>query len=175
MLQQRIILLLFVALTFVGCNSPDPHPELKDSIYQDMAQQKDQTSKDLEAAIKKLEGHKAELKKVVPQTGQIKFIEKRIWETQTLIDSFKQQQKYWVIRLDQRRDYVRRKSLEAFNEGKPWSDPKEFEAYQTEKRLRLAKLDWDTKSRREHFLRENGLASQGNGKKEEKKAASGGH
>lgn len=159
----------------MGCNSPDPKPELKDAIYQDMLQQKDQTAKDLEAALKKLDGHQAELKKVVPQTGQIKFVEKRIWETQNLISSLQQQQKYWTIRLDQRRDYVRKNSLIAFNEGKAWSDPKELEAYLTEKRLRLAKLDWDTKSRREHFLRETGLASEGTGKKEDKKPASGGH
>ncbi|HRO66307.1 MAG TPA: hypothetical protein PL182_01940 [Pseudobdellovibrionaceae bacterium] len=152
-------------MLFLGaCSKPETNPELKDPIYQDIVTQMGLTEKSISEMEKKLETHHGELKKVVPQTGQIKYVEKRIWETQKTLDQLKQQQKYWIIRKDQRRDLVRQKSIEAFNKGEKWSDPAEYEAYLTEKRLRLAKIDWDTKERRANFMKESGLQTKGDQK-----------
>lgn len=170
--MRKIAILLIPLLLLGACSKPDTNPELKDPIYQDIVTQMGVTEKSITEMEKKLETHRGELKKVVPQSGQIKYVEKRIWETQRTLDQLKQQQKYWIIRKDQRRDLVRKKSLEAFHAGEKWSDPGEYEAYLTEKRLRLAKIDWDSKERREIFLREAGIAAK-DGQKAAPAASSG--
>lgn len=168
MTTQFAFVLIF-SLILVGCNKPEPHPELKDAIYQDIQAEKGLAEKNLEAAKKQLVEQEKELAAVVPQTGQVKFAQKRVFDTKNVISTLEQQQKYWVIRAEQRRDFVRKKSYEAFHKGETWSDSKELEEYQTEKRLRAAKLQWDSKQRRSDFMKESGLSNE----KAAKPAASG--
>ncbi|MBX2988120.1 MAG: hypothetical protein KF802_09505 [Bdellovibrionaceae bacterium] len=165
--MSKFIFLFFFLL--VACNKPDPKPELKDQIYQDMTVELGIAEKNIAEAQKQVAEHKKNLEKVQPQTGQIKFAQKRVWDAEKAVDLLEQQKKYWIIRLEHRRDYVRRKSLEAFNKKEVWSDESEFAEYQAEKRLRLAKLKWDAKQRRDDFLKAEGLSPDGN-----KKGGSGG-
>ena len=153
---HRIILFILLA-TLSACSQPDPKPELKDPIYQDIAGQMALVEKGIADLEKKRLENVDNLKKVTPQTGQIKYAEKRVWDSERALQLLKQQQKYWMIRLDQRRDFVRKKSLESFAKGEKWEDSAELDAYNTEKRLRLARLQWDARERRELFLKETGL------------------
>jgi hypothetical protein len=160
-----------ISLFLAACNKPEPNPELKDPIYQDFQTELSIVDKNLEGAKKQLAEHEATLAAVVPQTGQIKFAQKRVFDAQNVISTFEQQKKYWMIRAEQRRNYVRKKSMQAFQKGEKWEDPTELEEYMTEKRLRAAKLHWDSKQRRTDFMKESGLS----GAKGPKAAAEGGH
>lgn len=155
--MRKIVLLSLTWVALVGCSRPDPHPELKDAIYQDMKAELQLVEKNIADSRKSLAEHEKARDEAKPQTGQNRWAEKRYWEAKTTLNLFEQQQKYWIIRSEQRRDAVRRRAHQAFHEGKDWIDPAELTAYDTEKRLRQAKLRWDNRERRENFLRENNL------------------
>ncbi len=143
--------MLFLPLLLFSCNKPEPNPELADPIYLEFKTQQDLSKKAIAEAEKTLIEKKADLDKVKPQTGQIKYAQKRLWDTQRTLDSLIQQEKYWTIRIKEREQVARSEYMKAFNAGKTWPDPKEFQEYSTEKRLREARLQWDTKERIEKF------------------------
>lgn len=154
------IALLFIAMAVLGCNKPDPHPERADVIYQDIQSELATVRKNIDDTQKSLLEHEANLKKVVPQTGQIRYAQKRLWEARRVLDLFQQQEKYWIIREEQRRLFVRRRNLEAHQKGQKWSDERELKEYRDEKRLRQARLNWDVRKRRADFEKELDLASK---------------
>lgn len=153
MRNHAVYFFIFLSvITFlVGCNKPDPNPERADAIYQDIQSELALARKNIEEAKKKVEGAKANIGKVVPQTGQIRYAEKRYWEAVGSLDLFIQQEKYWIVREEQRRLYVRKRSLKSFYSGEKWSDPKELKEYLDEKRLRAARVNWDVRKRREEY------------------------
>lgn len=138
---------IFLTIFILGCNKPDPNPELKDGIWLDMQAQLQITQKNIADFQKQAEEHKADLAKVKPQTGQIKYAEKRYWQTKNHIDLLLQQEAYWKIRMDERAKFAKKEYLRAFKDGKPWPDPNEISEYMAEKRLRQAKQQWNVKSR----------------------------
>lgn len=169
--------MIFSSLTILGCNKPDPQPELHDPIYQDFLAEKALAEKNLAEAQKKLEEQKAEMKKVKPQTGQIKYVEKRYWDAQKSIDLYEQQLKYWTIRLQERKAFARKQYLKAFRAGETWPNPKEHKEYTAQNRLRQAKMQWDSRRRIEEYKRQNPVASasSGNGAPPERAAPSSAH
>lgn len=149
------ILLLFLPFLLLSCNKPEPNPEIRDPIYQEFKSQQDLAKKALAEAEKTLAEKKADLEKVKPQTGQIKYAQKRFWDTQRVIDSLIQQEKYWTVKIKEREDQDRIEYIKTYKAGKTWPDPKEFQEYSTEKRLREARLQWDSKERIKKFKVEN--------------------
>lgn len=143
------ILLSFILL--VGCDKKDPQPELKDPIYQDMLAQKSAAERGLADAEKSLEEKRNDLKGAEPQTGKISLFQKRVFEAEKVSETFRQQIKYWTIRIRERALFARRSYSQAFSEKKPWPDPNEYSTYLSEKKLRLAKIEWDAKQRLEDY------------------------
>ncbi len=138
----------------LGCNKPDPNPELNDAIYLDMEGHLKGAQKGLVDAQKALAEHKTNMEKAKPQTGQIQYPQKRYWDTQKAIDQLYQQEKYWIIRISERKKFARIQYLKAFKEGKPWPDPQEYEEYLAEKRLRQARQQWDVRARLDEFKKD---------------------
>lgn len=169
--MTNFVLMLFALIFVVSCNKPDPEPEKKDPIYADLQAELQNTQKQIADVSATLKDQEAELEKVTPQTGKIKYAQKRVFGTQKQIDLLKQQEKYWIIRIDERARFVRRKSIEAFQQGKTFDAGPEFQEYTAEKRLRRAKLNWDARQRREDVLAEmkKEAAGKGEGGGEEKK------
>lgn len=149
-----VYLLPFLFLV-TACSQPDPQPELKDPIYQDMKAELDIAEKGLAEAKKSFEEHQKNLGMVKPQTGQIKYAQKRYFEAERAVTALEQQKKYWIIRMDERKRFVRRQSLIAFNKGEKWDNSAEVSQFEVEKRLRRAKLKWDVDQRRQDFLKQN--------------------
>lgn len=142
--MKYLYLLLF---TFIlGCEQVDPAPELRDEVYKDLLIELDLASKSLEAEQKALEKLIEEKNKAVPQTGQIKFANKKIYDAQSKIDSIQQQKQYFMIKLEQRKSIDRINYLDNKKAGKPWPDPKEMEEYKSTMKLYRDKLIWDKKN-----------------------------
>lgn len=158
---MRLILLSVLLLSIaVACNKPEPNPENQDKIYLDLQTELAETQKKATETESSLSDYKVKLKDVVPQTGQIHYIRKRVFESEKQLDKLNQQIKYWTLRLDSRKEFVRRKSLEAFYKGEKWSDEKEFEEYETQKRMFHARREWSGRERRESFLEEEAKAKK---------------
>lgn len=169
--MEQLLLLLIPFLLF-GCNRPEETPEVRDPIYQEFQSQQASVAKAIGDTQKVLDEKKSDINSVKPQTGQIKYAQKRLWETQRTLDSLIQQQKYWTIRLEERKKAARIDYMKAFSAGTTWPDPKEFQEYSTEKRLREAKQGWDQKARIEKYKTDNPIGPAPAAKTEGAKSAS---
>ncbi|HWU43594.1 MAG TPA: hypothetical protein VN132_09155 [Bdellovibrio sp.] len=165
---MKIIAIFFIILSLVACSKPDPNPELKDPIYTDLQAQLATTTSSLEAEKKKLEGFQKDLNEAIPQSGQIKYAQKRFYESQALITRLEQEKSYLELKIEQRKKISVSSYREAFKKKEPWPDPKEFASYQAEQKLRKAKKAWDVKDR----MKEAGLSFNSSEKEKPSKEGS---
>lgn len=159
-MRKHITLLIILLLALVGCEKMDPAPELKDPIYKDLQDQLSSAQKQLSDEIKVLSDHNKALTAVVPQTGQIKYAKKRVFDSQNRISRFEQQVMYWKIRIVERQKHTRREYAQAFHSKKEWPRPEEYQQYLSEKRLRAAKNNWDSRERIENAKAQSRTPSQ---------------
>ncbi|WP_413569136.1 hypothetical protein ACLWBD_17650 [Bdellovibrio sp. HCB117] len=143
----RIVCLIILSFALSACNKPDPNPELKDPIYSDLSATLAATTQAIEAEKKALEGFQKELSEVVPQTGQIKYAQKRVFDSQQKIARLEQEKQYYELKIEARKKSSKKSYMAAFKKGESWPNPKEFEDYQAQKKFREAKRTWDVKQR----------------------------
>ncbi len=156
---MKRLLLLFLPLLLLACDKPEPNPEVRDPISQEFHSQLGLATAAIAAATQAVSEKKAALDKVKPQTGASKYAQKKYWAAQNALDSLLQQEKYWKIRIKERESYARTEYLKAYHAKKPWPDPKEFEEYSSEKRLREARQQWDPRQRIEENKKAAAAAS----------------
>lgn len=144
---MKLFSVLTLSLLLVACNKPDPTPELKDPIFNELSSSISSLTQQLEAEMKTLEENQASLKQVIPQTGQNKYAEKRIRESTERITKLNQEKRYFELKLEAQRIKARKSYLQAYNKGESWPNPQEWVDYQAEKKFRLASRVWDVKKR----------------------------
>lgn len=152
--SKIISLVCFALLFFASCTKHDPNPELKDPIYLDIKTQMGLAEKSLAEASAKIKEFSGELAGALPQTGQIKILQRKLYYHEKQKDLFQQQIKYWLIRSEDRIKQARIDYAKSLSGGPAWPDPKEYETYLSEKKLRLAKIEWDAKQRLEDYKNE---------------------
>jgi hypothetical protein len=140
---MKILIFVIILGLFSGCNKPDPNPELHDEIYTDLLQELDIATKGLEAEEKNLTKLEEERDKAVPQTGQIKFAQKKVYETEATITKLRQQKQFFEIKIELRKAEARARYLEARKGGRKWPDPEEIANYKEAMKLQREKLTWD--------------------------------
>jgi hypothetical protein len=169
--MKKIILVLSLLTAIVGCSKPDPNPENKDPIYSDINARLAKVSAELNAEVKTLEGHKKEMTEVTPQTGQIKYAQKRVFESEAKITRLQQEKQYLELKSAARLKYARTSYKAAYNKKESWPDPAELEAYTAEQKLRDAKRSWDVKQR----MQDAGVGEQPKSAHKSEKSEGGGH
>ena len=115
--MKKLFFILFYCF-LTSCNKIDANPESSDVIYQDLQQELEVSVKGLESENKNLEKLLLEKDKVVPQTGQIKFSQKKIFETENTITKLKQQKQFFEIKLALRKNEVMDRYLESRRGGR---------------------------------------------------------
>ncbi len=162
----------------MGCDKKDPNPELSDEIYKDLLSELDIAKKrvtDEEAQYARV---KQEYEIVVPQTGQNKYAQKRVFESEQNLNTYRQQAKYFEIKLEQRKLFARERYLESFQkDGRKWPDDEEIKDYRLRLKLQRAKLDWNKKDKKEEKPVDNKSAREKSAAKtkEAPQPNSGGH
>jgi hypothetical protein len=141
------LFLLLIPFLIAACNKPDPNPELRDEIYHELNNQLAAATHALSEEEKNLEGFQSKLKEVTPQTGQIKFAQKRVFDSENKIDHLKQEKAWLELRISERLADTKKNYMKAFKAGKDWPDPKEYEEFVATTKLRKAKREWDSKAR----------------------------
>ncbi len=140
---MKYLIYILLLCFFASCDKNDPKPELSDEIYKDYETELDIAKKTLEneekAHLKLID----EKNKVIPQTGQIKFIQKKVYDSEKWIETLKQQKQFFAIKLEVRKAEVREKYLRSKKGGKPWPDEAELQNYRTTIKLHRDKLAWD--------------------------------
>ena len=139
------LLILFTIYT-VGCKHEDPTPELSDKVFKDLQAELDIAKKNTEVEITQQDKVSNELKEAIPQTGQRGTMQRRVFASAGQLDVYRQQEKYFEVKLEERRIYVRKRYLESLlPNGRAWPAPDEDAEYSLKLKLRRAKLDWDKK------------------------------
>ena len=138
-------LLCFAVMVFLtACNQKDPHPEQMDGIYKDLAAELDLARRSLELEEKALVALLKEKALAVPQTGQIKFANKKIADAEEKIMIIKQRVTFFEISVSQRAALAKIKYGESFRAGgKPWPDKEELDLYRSVTKFQRDKLAWD--------------------------------
>lgn len=146
----RLILVLMLGF-LVGCSKPNPNPELLDPIYQDIDKERKSVESAIKSTEKELEGFEKDLKNVQPQTGQVKYATKRVYESRAKLQQLKQEQTYLKIKLESRRDQAFLSYMKAYNSGKEWPDTNDFKDYQASKQMQGSDRVWNPKKRLEKY------------------------
>lgn len=129
----------------IGCSRPNPTPELTDPIFSDLSQR---------SAVAKAaaESKKGEIKKLREELDALpardlarKKTQEDITNKEHLMLAAEQEALYFEIRANQRKAYARDEYLKAFDKGQPWPDPKDFETYKLQRKLRDAPREWGSK------------------------------
>lgn len=147
---KNLLILLsfgFSMAVLPGCHKPNPHPESMDPIFADLEKEKKETESKISAEEKNLAEFKQALRDVVPQTGQIKYAQKRIYETEEKLNKLRQRKQYLEVRLESRIEVARKDYLRAFEKDQPWPNPKEYETYRSQKELESAPRTWSVRDR----------------------------
>jgi hypothetical protein len=141
--MKCLIIATFIFL-FSSCKEKIANPERLDEIYLDLVAELDIATKSLEAEEKNMATLIGERKLVVPQTGQIKFINKKISDSETMLTRLKQQKLYFEIKIEQR-IHAAKQNYEASlsKNGKPYPDKDEISLYKSAVKFQREKLEWD--------------------------------
>jgi hypothetical protein len=152
-MNRIIALFLFVGMA-LGCAKPEPSPELRDPIYNDIIATIATVNQQIEAERGQLAKNEQELEEAAPQTGKVKFALKWVSQSKAKIAFLEQEKKYFELKLESRKRAAKAAYLQAFRQKMKWPDPKEWDLYFAEKRLRQAKKNWDVKQRIKDQLEE---------------------
>ena len=131
----------------LSCNKPDPQSYKRDPIYQDILAELALANGALAQARSDLETHKQSVAKAIPQTGQIKYAQKRFWQATERVTKAEQMVRYWEIRASSRKSQADRQYLRSFYNKTPWPDQKEFDEYSKNKLLSQRKRIWNLRER----------------------------
>lgn len=138
--------LIFAALALIlnSCTQSDPHPESRDEIYHDLETELEIATKAIDAEEKLHDRLEADIRKALPQTGQIKYATKKLKDSADRLSALSQQKLYFGIKLEQRKAYVLSRYQESLKDkGKHWPDEEELAMYRSVVKFNRDKITWD--------------------------------
>lgn len=153
--MKRLILFLILSICFLGCNKPNPHPETLDPIFADMQKRLAEYKKAVEEEKKVLIEHEKEVRSAKPQSGQIKYAEKRYYESKHRIEKLEQMANYYEVKIESRLKAVKKEYLKAWSQKKPWPDPQEYKDYLENEAAQTVRPTWNAGERIKKYLDEN--------------------
>ena len=126
-----------------SCTQRDPNPERSDFVYRDLSKELDLVKKNIAAVEIEYNTRQTDLKSVVPQTGQIKTYEKKVFESKNQLERLRQQQQFFEISLEERKKDVIGRYEESLRGGRAWPDKKELEIYERAQKFQREKIAWE--------------------------------
>lgn len=138
---MKTLICLVLSIIVTSCSQRSAQPELVDPIYKDLMAELDLVGRNLELEEKNLDRLVKEKSLAVPQTGQIKFANKKIADSNEKIIILRQQKKFFEISLFQRAEETRRRLQESLQPGgRPWPDPEEIHLYKSIAKFQREKI-----------------------------------
>lgn len=131
-----------------GCKKADPEPEKRDAIFQSYNETAAKGEGEIKAAEAAVAEALADVKAATPQTGQIKYAEKRYWEAKNKLDMTRQRVHAAKVQAEMRMWKTRTRSLEAFHKGDEISFKEDIEAANLQAELDRWPRSWNPKKRR---------------------------
>lgn len=147
---MRAIYLIFLFLLtnlLLSCSKPNPNPELLDPIYMDLQNEKKSVEAEIEAEGKMRDEFADAIRKAVPHTGQIKFAQKRFFDSEGRLTKLKQRLEYYTFKIESRKKLVKVEYLKSFRKKEPWPKPEEYKDYLVQKNLDRSPPYWVVRKR----------------------------
>lgn len=146
MLKKWVLLPVLVGfLLQTSCKSENPNPELLDPIYLDLVKLHKNTKKEWEDELKKEPEILKGLSEATPRTREVKAAKKELSAYKKKVIQLEQMTKYYEIRAEHRRLVSRKQYRIAFKKGEAWPNPKDYEYYLQNQKLRAADLNWQSR------------------------------
>ncbi len=133
------LLIIFIS----GCEKRDPNPELRDPIYRDLIKTQKDYSTRLAGANALLVQANRDLERASARSLSRKAATRTISKTKKIIAKLTQASKYYEIRAKRRFVEARRSYKASLINRTSWPNPDEYRAYQANKSLREAPLNWN--------------------------------
>lgn len=141
---MKCLIYIFLTIFLAACTQNDAHPELLDSIYKDLSVELGLAKRALDQEEKNLLELVIDKSLAVPQTGQVKFANKKISDSQEKIMIMKQRLQFFEISVAQRAALAKKKYEESLRPGgKPWPDKEEAALYNSVAKFQRDKLAWE--------------------------------
>ncbi|MEK6556258.1 MAG: hypothetical protein AABZ31_13510 [Bdellovibrionota bacterium] len=134
---------VFILLS--GCKSEDPTPELRDPIYNDLVKQQRDAEDGLKKSIEAVAKLEKEYAEQAPRTIDRKTTQKELFKEQEKVHRLTQEAEYYRIAALKRKAEATIGYKTAFAEDKTWPDPKEYESYKLNKKMRETSRNWSTR------------------------------
>ncbi len=125
-----------------ACSRPNPNPELIDPIYGDLVQRTSVAKAGAESKKEEIIRIKGELAELPPRDPTRRKLQEDLSKNEMLLIVAEQEGLYYEIRAEQRKAYARAQYIKAFEAGNPWPDPKDFETYKIQRKLRDSPREW---------------------------------
>lgn len=138
-----------ISFAVIGCNSRNPEPELVDPLYQELIRLRSQAETELKEAEAALAEANAVEDAVAPQTGQIKYAEKRRVQAQERFDKSKQRASYYDSKIEIRKWKARQEYIESLDGKGEWPNQKALADFKLNLDLAGRERAWSVPARRE--------------------------
>ena len=152
--KMKVVLLCLVFfLSVVGCKQPIKNPHLSDPLYLSYRSQMEENRKSADKVSDEISKFKKTL-----DAGELARNEKQVllegyFEKLKSLEKLNQQRDYLVLKMNERQKEASALYIKAFKENKPWPDPLEVQAFETERRLAAKQgKEWDVRVRMKELL-----------------------
>ncbi len=143
--------LLGLSVLQISCNRKDPNPEVRDPLYLELQAKLKEAEQELAAAQAQYAEAEANLAKVTPQTGQIKYASKRLWSSAERIIKLQQIVRYFEIKIESQKWRAKEEYLISYYKKTPWPNEKPREDFRAMYKARQIERNWSAKARREEL------------------------
>lgn len=141
---MKCLIFIAIMVIFTACTQSDPNPEKMDGIYKDLVSELELARRSLDLEEKSLLGLLKEKSIAIPQTGQIKFANKKIADAEEKIMIMRQRILFFEISVAQRTELAKIKYAASLRAGgKPWPDKEEVALYKSVTKFQREKLEWE--------------------------------
>jgi len=142
---MRLINLIILVLTFtlIGCKSEDPAPELRDPIYNDLIKKLKEAEDSLKKSSDSIISLEKDYNAQEPRTIDRKTTQKELFGEQQKVIRLKQEIEYYRIAVLKRKAESKISYKRAFAADKQWPDPKEYESYLLNQKMRETPRNWN--------------------------------
>lgn len=137
--------LVVVSGILSACSRPNPNPETLDPIYADLQSRAALAKGAAESAKEETKKLREELEKLPARDITRRKTQENISKQETRVMAAEQEALYFEIRAEQRKKYARDEYMKAFDKGKPWPNPEDFEAYKLQRKLQDSPREWSSK------------------------------
>jgi hypothetical protein len=144
MVFLRTIFLGFIVIFGLsGCKRPHSNPETLDPIYADMLAEVRAAENTIQNEQKEIEALKAKIAALKPRDIMRGSFGRELLSREKKVRSYKERKTYFETRAEQRKAYVQREYLAAFEKDETWPNPADYQTYLATKKLQSVSRNWD--------------------------------